>query len=225
MGRKMTRNREQEAGFLYEEGAKAVRAGGHELNMLAGHLIHMIKGTVDFQGPLWPLRILHDGREIRLNRFIDYLLRPAREGLGLSSLYFLQQVLKASLHNGQEALDLVRTELAKEYVNFDNIANREHSTALLERQPGLTGLHNKGTKLVPFTKGGTDRQAAQLAQRRPDLADKVRAGTMKLSEALLEAGIRKKVAPFEQIRKLLPKLTKAECKELQKLLDDLLFQG
>ena len=42
--------REQEAGLLYEEGAKAVRAGGHELHMVAGHLIFMIK-----RGPSAPV--------------------------------------------------------------------------------------------------------------------------------------------------------------------------
>jgi hypothetical protein len=48
------RPREQEAGILYVEGEKAVRAGGHELHMLAGHLILMVKGTVSHQGALWP---------------------------------------------------------------------------------------------------------------------------------------------------------------------------
>ena len=60
----MPRSREQEAGVLYEDGAKAVRAGGHELSMLASHLIFMVKGTAVYQGSLWPLPILHDGHEI-----------------------------------------------------------------------------------------------------------------------------------------------------------------
>jgi hypothetical protein len=47
----MLRTREEDAGFLYEEGAKAVSAGGDELRTLASHLILMIRGTRDYQGP------------------------------------------------------------------------------------------------------------------------------------------------------------------------------
>lgn len=207
----MPHSREQEAGLLYSEGRKAVRAGGHELHMLAGHLTLMIRGTVVHQGPLWPVRILQpDNREIRLDRFIDYLRKPAREGLGLLSLYFLRQVLKASPNNGEEALDLVRKELAKEHVDLDAVADRERDTALLKRQPGATGrpaASEKGVNVTPLPKAGMSRQAARLAQRRPDLAEQVRAGTMTLSAALVEAGIRKKPDPYMQIMKLLPKLT------------------
>jgi hypothetical protein len=208
------RNREQEAGVLYEEGSKAVRAGGHELHMLAGHLTHMIRGTVTYQGPLWPVRILHDGREIRLDRFIDYLLKPAREGLELPSLHFLRQVLKASINMGEEALTLVRDELAKEHVDLDAVADRERDSALLRRELKRTGRPEKGVKLTPLPKAGMERQAARLAQRRPDLADKVRAGTMKLSKALIEAGIRKVRTHLEQIIRLLPKLSADERHQL-----------
>jgi hypothetical protein len=55
------------------------------------------------------------------------------------------------------------------------LAAKEHATALLKRKPGPTGVH-KATNLVTMSTGGVDRQAAQLAKRRPDLADKVRAG-------------------------------------------------
>jgi len=187
----MLRTREEEAGFLYEEGAKAVSAGGDELRTLASHLILMIRGTRDYQGPLWPLRVLPpDNREVRLTSFRDYLRKPVRVGLGAPSLHFLRQTLRA-LPNGDEALDLVRRELAKEDVNFDAVADRERDAALVKRKPSATGRPKDGTKIVPLSKGGADRQAAQLAARRPDLADRVRAGTLRLSAALIEAGIRK----------------------------------
>jgi hypothetical protein len=59
------------------------------------------------------------------------------------------------------------------------LAAKEHATALLKRKPGPRGGdHTASTKLVlGLTKGGTDRQSAQLAKRRPDLADKVWDGT------------------------------------------------
>src|SRR4051812_13157045 len=104
----MPRSREEEAGILFEEGAKSVSAGGHEIFMLASHLVLMIKGTATHKGPLWPHRILPpDGMTIQLDRFVDYLLLPVRKGLGLPGLRFLQQTLKAS-PDGEEALALVR---------------------------------------------------------------------------------------------------------------------
>ncbi len=218
-------SREEEAGLLYIEGAKAVSAGGDQLGLLAGHLILMVRGTEQYPGPMWPLRIVPpDGREIRLDRFIDYLRKPTREGLGLPSLYFLQQVLKASSNDGTTALDLVRKELAKEHVDLDAIADHERDTALLRRQIKETGrpaISEKGTQYVPLPKSGKDRHAAQLAQRRPDLAEQVRAGKMKLSAALIEAGIRKKLTRLEQIIKWLPKL---DHDEIAQLMDTLLQQ-
>jgi hypothetical protein len=215
----MRHSREQEAGLLYVEGAKAVRAGGHELHMLAGHLILMVQGTENNKGPLWPVRIIPpDNREVRLDRFIDYLRKPTREGLGLPSLHFLRQVLKASPDNGEQAFRLVRQELAKEHVNFDAVADQEDATELLKGKVGPTGrpAGAKGTPGVPSpSKGGTDRRAAQLAKRRPDLAEAVRSGRMKLSKALVDAGIRKKADVLEQARKALGKLTDAQWRQIQ----------
>ena len=187
------RSLEQEAGLLYEEGAKAVSAGGHQLSMLAGHLIFMVRGTQEFKCRLWPVRILHDGTEKRLDRFEDYLRKPAREGLGLPSFHFLRQVLKAS-PKGKEALVLVRSELAKEHVDFDAVADQEDAAELLKGKVGPEGRPSgkKPTPGVGLSTGGTDRRAAQLAARRPDLAQAVRDGRMKLAAALIEAGIRKK---------------------------------
>jgi hypothetical protein len=49
-----------------------------------------------------------------------------------------------------------------------HVADRERDTVMLKREPKATGrpATGKGTKLVPFSKGGMDRQAAQLAKRR-----------------------------------------------------------
>ena len=210
---RMPHSREEEAGLLYEQGAKSVRSGGHELGMLAGHLIVMVRGTATHQGPLWPVRILPpDHREIHLDRFIDYLRKPARPSLTA----FLRQVLKASSTDGETAFVLVRQELAKEHVDLDAVADRERDSVLLKREPGREGRPSadKSTPGVSLSTGGTDRRAAQLAKRRPDLADQVRAGTKKLSTALIEAGIRKKPSPLEQIKRAWKKLDRAgryEC--------------
>jgi hypothetical protein len=205
-------SREQEAGVLYEQGAQAVRAGGSELHLLASHLALMIKGTVNHAGPLWPVRVLHDGREIRLDRFIDYLRKPEREGLGIPSLHFLRQVLKASPNHGEEALNLVKKELAKEHVDLDETADRERDAAMMKHQLKATGRPPATEKGGPGPPLDTSaRRAARLADRRPDLAEQVRAGSKKLSVALVEAGIRKKPAPpLTQIRKLWAKLDRDE---------------
>jgi hypothetical protein len=67
----------------------------------------------------------------------------------------------------------------------DAVADQEHATELLKGKVGPTGrpAGAKGNKL-PLPKGGTDREAARLATRRPDLAEAVRSGTMKLSARL-----------------------------------------
>jgi hypothetical protein len=87
----------------------------------------------------------------------------------------------------------VCAELAKEHVDLDAVADQEHANELLKGKVGPHGGdHRASTNLVlGLSKGGTDRQAAQLAARRPDLAQAVRDGRLKLSAALIEAGIRK----------------------------------
>ena len=65
--------------------------------------------------------------------------------------------------------------------------DQEHATELLKGKVGPTGrpAGAKGTPGVPFpSKGGTDRRAAQLATRRPDLAEAVRSGIERSQEPL-----------------------------------------
>ena len=55
-----------------------------------------------------------------------------------------------------------------------------------------------------------------------ELAAKVRAGELSANAAAVEAGFRKQRTPIEIIRKLLPKLTLDECKEIRAILDDMM---
>jgi hypothetical protein len=223
---KTPRSRDDEAGFLYEQGAKAVRAGGYELNMLASHLRLMLRGTVNYPGALWQTRrVPPDGLLVELDRFADYLLLPVRRGLGLPSLHFLRLALNA-MPDGPETLQLVRDQFAQERMDFDALADRARDSALLSRKPKSTGRPEKGTNFVPLSKGGIDRQAAQLAKRRPDLADQVRAGKLKLSTALIEAGIRKKPTPareltaLDKIEALIPSLGFRDFTLLQEIVNE-----
>lgn len=189
--------------MLYYEGAKAVQAGGHELSMLASHLCFMLRGTSEHRGPLWQHRVLPDGlaKEIVLDRFSDYLLKPARVGLGLPSLHFLRQVLKATPQRGEEALALVKEQLGRELIDLDAAADTERDRERLKREVRKTGRPEKGNPGLPLSKGDNARRAAQLAKRRPDLAARVRGGTMRLSAALVEAGIRKRLTPLDELRR------------------------
>lgn len=196
----MPRSREEEAGLLYIEGRKAVSAGGHELSMLTSHLRHMLRGTSDYPGALWPVRrVPPEGLLVELDHFADYLLKPARKGLGLPSLHFLRQALNA-MPGGPETLHLVRDQFARELMDFDWLADKDRDAQLLKGQVAKTGRPEKGTMVVPLSKGGQDRLAAQLAKRRPDLADEVRAGSKTLHTALIEAGIRKKPTGLDILR-------------------------
>lgn len=204
------RSREEEAGQLYIEGYKAVREGGHELSMLSGHLRHMLQGTVQFPGALWQVRrVPPEGLLIEQDHFIDYLLEPARRGLGLPSLHFLRQTLNA-MPDGPETLALVCAQFVAEGKDFNALADQARDTALLKGKIRKAGRPTKGIPGIPLPKQGSARRAAQLAKRRPDLADQVRAGTMKLSTALIEAGIRKVKSPLDQLQYWWKKASKIE---------------
>ena len=216
--------KEQQAGELYSVGRKAVRDGGLELQSLAMHLILMTKGTHDFSGPLWPVRELHDGKIVQLDRFIDYLLLQARDGLGLPSLYFLKQTLEATVpaKDGDEALSRVRAELAKEHVDFDKHARRDELKLHGEREPlaeqgeignGRSRVDNINSK----TEGGTSASylAAKLKRDHPDIAERLANGEFRsVRAAAIEAGIIVPPTPLEQILKLLPKLTDQDLEML-----------
>jgi hypothetical protein len=59
----------------------------------------------------------------------------------------------------------------------------------------------------------------RLHRERPDLLDRVTKGELSANAAAIEAGFRRKLTPFEQVMKLLPKLTEEERRQLRQLLD------
>ena len=102
------RTPEHLAGQRYVETSRIVDKGGHGLEILAAHITFMM-GKNEWKRPIWQYRILPDGKEIRLNRFEDYLLLPAREGLKLPSLRNLDANLKTLPDKkGMEALMMLR---------------------------------------------------------------------------------------------------------------------
>jgi hypothetical protein len=219
--------REEQAGRLYNDGSKAVKAGGDELHSLAMHLIQMINGTEmpKFRGPLWPLRhVPPDGKVIELDRFIDYLLKPPRDGLHLPSLHFLKQILQATpalgdQHDGERALALVRAELAKEHIDFDAQARDEGVRLHGERAALATSAEagakgGRGNKAIDNIKsfGGTSAAylAARLQRDFPEIAKGLAKGKFKsVRAAAIEAGIVK------------PGISQSFARELGRQVDEL----
>lgn len=87
----------------------------------------------------------------------------------------------------------------------------EHGTNRFSRDRNTISTH-------PDTATG---MLKRLKRDRPDLAEKVVAGEMSANAAAVEAGFRRKPTPFEQVLKLIPKLTDAELAELRSRLKDL----
>jgi hypothetical protein len=216
-------DRDQEAGELYSTAREAVRSGGHDLRLLAGHLPLMIKGTHEHKGPLWRDRVVPpDGRRIHLDSFRDYLLRPAREGLGLPSLHFLRQVLSAvdDRNKGIEALDLVAKELKRvDGLDFNAEADRDkakllastrlakHGGARKRNEQGAIGTLKRGTNSVAYLAG-------RLARDRPDLSARTEVPKsdllhLSIRQAALEAGFVKSRA-LSQLRSAWKKATEEE---------------
>ena len=123
------------------------------------------------------------GRVITLERFEDYLLRPAREGLGIPSLLWLSKVLDAheDLVEREAAFAAVRQEIP----DFDARVEKERAKAAVRmaeaaKKQGGTGANQHTVKdnsrvdninsAKPRKKGGTDPEYI-IARLKRDAAD------------------------------------------------------
>ena len=134
---KMSDRSEVLSGEIFESAMMAVQSGGNNLRLLAKYIIFLVHGTADGRGPLWPVRVLH-GKRQTFSSFYRYLLDQPGDGLGLPSLHFLKQALEATPQDGERAIGMVRTELAKEHVDFDAQARRDELKSHGEREPVAT---------------------------------------------------------------------------------------
>ena len=100
----------QEAGSMYYEGMRAVKSAD-SLWLLPLHIKQMVRGTEEYPGSLWEIRELEpDNKIVELEKFADYLFLPPREGLGIPSYHFLNNILDSS-KDGPEALAIIRKEI------------------------------------------------------------------------------------------------------------------
>jgi hypothetical protein len=216
------RDRESVAGELYAEGREAVRAGGYQLSLLPIHLMSIINGIEGYPGALWRDRkVPPEGKHVQLDSFRDYLMLPAREGLGLPSLHFLRQVLVSDGPRGEKALQLVRKELKEvDDIELDELADQEKAKLLSEgklaRHGEIGGGHaGRGDNVTSARGNNAGYLAARLARDHPELSKRTMlpkrdAEHLSIHAAAIEAGITRKPTPLEQIRRAWIKLSLTE---------------
>lgn len=129
------KTREQIAADLYNFGRDSVMQGGDSLRMLATHIPAMVYGVKGNDGALWKDRAFND-KMIHLDRFEDYLLKPARDGLGIPSLLWLARVLDA--HEEQDEREKALAALRQEIADFDARVEKERARASVKVEAAKT---------------------------------------------------------------------------------------
>jgi hypothetical protein len=206
----MSQRSEILSGEIFESAMMAVQSGGNNLRLLAKYIIFLIHGTIDVPGPLWPARVLH-GKRQTFTSFHRYLLDQPGDGIGLPSLHFLKQVLEATPKDGQRAITVVRSELAKEGVNFDEQCNLDRTKLLggVDPQPSLEDRERdeKGRIVhsdnVTVERGNTAAYlAARLKRDHPEIAEQLAAGKFRSVRAAAKAaGIVREPNALKQLRR------------------------
>lgn len=188
--------REQFAGKEYAEGLGYVSRGAeHELSMVAMHIHIMINGTRDFpDGGLWRVReVPPEGKRIELDNFLDYLTRPARDGLGFKSAKQVQLLMEGTGREGQKAL----AAISKELPNWDELvkkaAAKEGAAKAQQDKSVRAGRPNKNHNNVMNLDQGNSQSYTlrRLARKRPDLLKAFERGEISANAAAIKAGFRK----------------------------------
>jgi len=181
-------DRERYAGEMYSDGLKRVHDGlQSSIWMMASHIRTMLEGDRNHAGPLWRVRLLvPDGKRVELSDFKQYLLRPAREGLGFESLVQVDHVLKSEKDQGRKALAALRKEIPTWDADVKHIMKKEVPIAIGQGKHGARGK----ARNTPFHHDDAQGRLARLKRDRPDLAAQVVAGTISANAAAIEAGFR-----------------------------------
>ena len=146
------KTREQIAADLYNFGRDSVMQGGYSLRTLATHISDMVYGIKGNDGALWKDRAFND-KIIHLDSFEDYLLKPARDGLGIPSLLWLARVLDA--HEDKEEREKALAALRQEIADFDARVDEER-------------LKMRNRQTVPETTHGGSREGAGRKAKEED---------------------------------------------------------
>lgn len=87
-------------------------------------------------------------------------------------------------------------------------------------QPAAPHVHHDGDNVTIKPQRGNSRAYTvdRLSRDAPELYEAVKRREMSPYAAAIEAGFRKRPQPFDQIKKLIPKLTAAERRQLRDML-------
>ena len=199
------KTREQKAADIYSNGRDCVMKGGNSLRSLARHIKTVVFGNEEMEGPLWRARQWPD-QTITLDRFEDYLLKPAREGLGIPDFAWLLDVLQAHPEKGErdDAIKAVIHEIP-DFIDRAEVIKRKREVKEATRQTdpespefvrpeGAKGIGKRVSNTNALSnrdrnsKPGTLRR---LARSHPDLLARVESGELSAHAAAVQAGIRK----------------------------------
>lgn len=180
----------QFAGEQYSRACDAVMQGGVKISMIVAHILMMVRGTEKFpQGNLWRDReVPPEGKVVHLERFEDYLLRPAREGLGFSSLLEVHKILEA--HKRQDEADAALAILRAEIPDYDRrVAGGEVARMGAAGHHGGDRRPEQVDNINLKTKGGTSKTYL-ISRLKRDAADPACPGRTQARHWLkrLEAG-------------------------------------
>ena len=131
----------------------------------------------------------HNGRVIELKNLRELITEKPIHGWGQDP-----KKIEALLKDDPEVLPMWRGAMSNgkgKPVNNDNIINKDSQ--------------------------GTSRSytLSRLEKQHPEIYQEVCAGQLSANAAAIKAGFRKKLTPFEQVRKLLPKLSDEEREQLK----------
>lgn len=204
---KPPKSREEVAGEMYRDAVKEVYYGAHNIDMLAVHIRQMLTGIQKYPGAMWRERLVPpEGKRVVLDKFEDYLLRPARDGLAFKSLHQVDMMLKAAGKPGAEALAALRAEITdwNERVKVERTEDTGKAAPALAQHGGeRTKPDEQGSDATLKRDRGAAYLAARLKRDAPEIAARVERGEFKSMRAAAKAaGIIREKTKVEKMKAL-----------------------
>jgi hypothetical protein len=183
-----------------------------ENGQLVNQMYHAIKeGELNIKHiPYWVEQVIDSGAwrkrwtgafVVEHTSFRSFIMTARVEGLGWNSEDDLKQI-ESLLRYAPDVLTKWRQAITPEHGG-----DRRSENASIKNNNIILDRPVQGTSLA-YT---LDR----LSRESPDLYAKVVAKELSANAAAIEAGFRKRPSPFEQVVKLIPKLTAAEWAEVK----------
>jgi len=150
-------------------------------------------------------------------RFVEFVSNPHPKGLGINPPRQLEVIVQ-DLKHPQEHPPYNDGKIIKRM----NAMRRRVGVLLRRSEPAIAmhgvNQHSGGSNATssPLSdERGSNYALKRLKRDHPELAEKVIAGDLSANAAAIEAGFRHKPTPYQQIVRLLPKLTADERQQLK----------